>query len=578
MLTDYFSPLTIPLLVFTMALFFFFDCLGNIINRIIVKADSTYRPVYWIFGLGSFVLLWFVLHFFLAFDSRLIWITILLPLVIIVKPYLKGKGPTGLLQFYKTNPVLVIILLIVLPALLIKGSLPPYLTDEVRYHFLSPFQLLNQQTWSFGTNSELYTYIPKTIDTFFSLVFGLTKTYAPARLFHYLIFFSEIAAIVAIVKKHFGGIVATLFGSMSLFLMKDVLIIATSGYTDYSVAGATALAVFALLDALLSRNIQTLLAVAAFSGFALGNKYTPLATFGAFSVSALGYFAISRKRFYRKIFPSKTIIVFLLVLFLSGGYWYLNNFIFTGNPIYPFLLPCKLSVCISTAGFFDGWTVPIRLANLPEISSQLLQHGMLVVFLIVSLFLIIVKAGKKEKMALLFLTAGVVIDLVATSFMSGFLLRYYLYLQIPLLFLIALPAGSKGLYRLILSLVVVYIVGSSLFNYYNPWRYLSPQEINYARQKTNLYQWINDRHTQNKDIIKFCADHGPQTLYILDQNIWHASSGEQFMSIFNINCVYASHPENLAKEFWFASTRACAEEPLVCISQKKGNNLYFYKP
>ncbi len=575
MLIDYFKPLTPLLLLITVLIFLSLDIVGSYINRHLFKSSSLYRPVYWLYSLAPIVFIWYLLHFFLPFKPIYVALSLTLPALICLASYLKNKDYQSLFSFYLKNPFLTLTILTLFPALFVKSSLPPYLTDEVRYHFISPFQLLNQNTWGFGSNSEIYTYVPRFIETFLALVFSLARSYSPARLLHFLIFLTSISSIYAVTKYHFGHWSANLFVVIYLYLMKDLLIIGASGYTDYSLASFIALGIVSLFDFYQNKKSSILLTAVFFLGLSISTKFTGLSVLLTYGLITLGFlFYKKNQAILLEVFKARNMILLFAILFISGGYWYLNNFYFTGNPVYPFFFPCKLAFCAATETFFDGWTVPVTLRSLPTIINQITIKLPISVLWIASVGLIFRFGNKKQRYFAIFLLVGITLELFLLRFYSGFLPRYFFYLQILFTLLIVLPATRLSWYTLLVSFFALFYFISGMKTTYSIWHYLSPQEIAYARGKTNIYDWIKDRHPQNQDIIAFCADTGPHTLYILDQGIWHASTNEQFMAIFNINCTYASAPTPQSS-FWFATTKTCAEEPLVCQAQSIGKNLYY---
>lgn len=590
MLSEYFSPLTLPHLLLAIWLLIFFDCIGSFFNRHLVKSDSTYRPIYWLFGLGLYIFVWYLLHFRYGFKPEIIIVSTIIPFIFLFPNYYRRREYQSLLNFFQTNPLLIVILLLLAPALWVKSSLPPYTTDEVRYHFMSAYQITHQHTWPLGSNSELYTYVPKLIDTLFNLLFSVTKTHSPGRLIHFWVFFSSICGSYSILKKHFSIRVASLFALIGIFLMPDLLIIGTSGYTNYSLAAVLLLAVFSLFDFLHSRNTTALTVAFITFGLASGIKYTALMTMLVFAVLTVVFLAQHSRSRLKLVFRPKIIFILGLNFIIFGGYWYFGNWYFSGNPIYPFLFPCKLQECISTAEFFSGWTLEVNWTNLGNILRQLTAKPYFFVPFIGSLFLPLASRGKDKDFSLFVLIGGS-LELWLLGFYSGFHLHYYMYLKLLAISLIAVSSYLRPAYFRVLTVLTLLLVISSLFNHYNIWRYLSPQEVAYARQKTNIYDWIHDRHPFNQDIIRFCADRGPQTLYILDQAIWHTPTNEQFMHIFNVNCTYAG-VESISsveavkgKLIWLASSQPCQEKlldsdqdtlvnNLVCLAQPEGKNLY----
>jgi len=599
-LSDFFSPLTPQLILFTVLAFLFLDVLGSFFDRFIIKSPLFLRPVLWLYGLGIFVLTWFLLHFFLPFSGRLIVISTL-PFIFVALPsYLRARSWQTLIQFIRNHPWLVVVFIILAPALWIKASLPPYLTDEVRYHFLSPYEIINEQSWWFF-NSDLYTHLPKSLDLSFWLPFAISKTYAPSRLLHFLLFFSTFSAIYAWLKSRFSKTIANTFLFIFPFLLTDLLIIGTSGYTDYSLAGLTALGVVLLLESVWSGKL--ILASAVIWGLALGTKYTALISLTLFSLVTF-IFSLKAKKPITLSSPHRLLSFgFLLIIF--GGFWYLKNFIYTSDPIYPFLakiVGCRLPTCFDySPNFFQGWTIPVTFANLPKIAWELTaHHRLLIVLLLLSPILIFRQGTRNLKYAYAFIVSGLVLELIIAHFVSGFLTRYFVYF-IPLLtILVCLPATSHRLYRYLVISFALFNFAQTMKITYGVWHNFSPQEAYYAFHigGTDIRTWVKDRLPENKDLVYWCGEPGDKTLYVLDEGIWHPKSNEQIFSIFNVNCQFAGVPngktyldlQNDGITLMLASTRTCqdsssANNPqeklrnqLICTSKTVGKNLFLFEP
>ena len=258
MLSQYFHPLNIALVLFVVAALFFFDAIGTWFDSRYIKSPAFLRPAVWLYGMGLFVAVWFGLHFFIPFRADYILFSTLPLLYIALPPYLHFRRWKELWIFAKSHRLPLIIFFILSPALFVKSSLTPYLTDEMAYHFWSPYDVKHELVWNFGTG--YYQNLPKLIDTMMVLPFALTKTYAPSRLLHFLLFYSGVTAIYAWLKLRFGFTVSALFALMYLFINQNLLIIATSGYIDYSMAILITLAVITLLDVMIFANPASFLA------------------------------------------------------------------------------------------------------------------------------------------------------------------------------------------------------------------------------------------------------------------------------------------------------------------------------
>ena len=605
-LTDYFKPLNLQLVIFTATTLLFFDVLGSWFDRLFIKSPETYRPAIWLYGLGLFILLWFGLHFYIPFRSTTILLSAL-PLVLIAGPgYIRHRSWLTLINYLKANLPIVLMIGILLPALWIKASLPPYLTDEVNYHFLSPFDVRTQLSWDFDSPGDLYSYtnfftfVPKIFDTLFWLPFAITKTYAPSRLIHIAIIFSATCAIYSWLKKRFGHLSANLFALIYLYLMPDLLVIGTSGYIDFSVGAVIALAIISLIDPLFTGDFDKLTTSAIFWGLAIGNKYASLSAFIFFPVLFLLFKGILRTK--DKISP-KVIIISTLLVLLFGGYWYIKNSIYTLNPIYPFLFDCRITPCTTPAeaNNFDSFATQVTLSNLPAIFSDIVSKKIPLLFLsILAIFLIITKGGRKEKTVFSIFSLGVLLELILGRYFSGFVIRYLHYFQILLVIITVLPVNLSKIYRYCLFAFVVFNFAQTMKTTYGVWHYLSPQEIYYTFGigGTNIKTWIKDRLPQNKDLAFWCGEPGEKTLYVIDRTILIPPTREQHFLIFNVNCQLAKLPAgqtyqdllNAKTPLMLASTSTCQvnlDEPdnserlynqLVCNSQTVGKNLFLFDP
>jgi len=576
MLSDYFHPLNVSLILIVVAVLFFCDMLGAWLDTHFIKSPAFLRPVIWFYGMGLFVTLWFGLHYFISFRSDYILLSTLPLLCLALPPYLRHQSWRQLWEFAKSHRLLLLIFFVLSPALFVKSSLPPYLTDEMAYHFWSPYDVKHELVWNFGTG--YYQNLPKLIDTMMVLPFALTNSYAPSRLLHFMVFYSGVAALYAWFKLRFGFMVSGLFAFIYLFINQNLLIIATSGYIDYSMAILVSLAVITLLDVMVFTNPASFLTSSIFWGLSIGGKYSALSAFAAYST----IFCVWYIRSHKKFIPTYSITKFPILLLLFGGYWYVKNFLHTGNPIYPFLFGCKFTQCYDISGVYTGsWTIPINFSNTFKIISSLTYgHPIVVAFFGLSLVLL-----KFHKTALVLLTGATLELLLARNF-SGFVDRYFLHLQTFLIIVLVLPVIRHRWYLLPVSVIALYLVLTTLKTTYSPWSYLSPQEIYYAIGKTSIYDWLKDRHKQNGDIIAWCGTSGEKDLYILDEGILYTRD-EQPMSVLVVNCRYIfPKPEQLAaldQPVWFVSRRVCdtgsdLETRLICRSRPVGKYLYHYEP
>src|SRR5258708_1104112 len=318
------------------------------------------------------------------------------------------------------------------------------------YHYQSPYQILYDQHWQF-VNTGLYEMLPRFLDTSYVLLFSAVHSQVASRMIHFLIFFTGIYTAAAFLKKYVSVWAAILFSFFTLFLNIQLLIESTTGYVD---SGTAAIAFLFFITAVGHFHFRTsgyLYAALAFLALWVGLKYRAIGFGGGVFVVVGGavfltefpkimQFLKERKISARLLKAMKFGLISFSVFLLFGGYWYLKNFIFTGNPIFPFLLPCwGNKSCQIGQGFFGDWATPLSLKNLPVIRDVLFQKNFLffqvtVVATVLGLFLPLLHRKSIPFLLALFWPLTVLIEILISQHVSGFLPRYFYhwYFLIPL--------------------------------------------------------------------------------------------------------------------------------------------------
>ncbi len=188
-LSDFFQPLNFQTLFYFLLLFLFLDILGTFLKKILIKPEreDESRVINWLIGLGFFIFVWFIVGFFVLPQRTPIIISIVVLFLASIPSYLKNKEVVKLIRTLWQVRIPILLISFLLPAVFVKASLPPYYSDEMAYHFINP-SALTRDLWVFWKfNGGLYMNLPRILDTFFILIFSLTKTYSIARLFHFTI-------------------------------------------------------------------------------------------------------------------------------------------------------------------------------------------------------------------------------------------------------------------------------------------------------------------------------------------------------------------------------------------------------
>ncbi len=582
-LSGYFQPLNFVTLSWFIFLFFFFDIVGSYFAKLIFKKEvELLRLINWLIGYGIFIFMWFIVSLFTPYKFLSVILSIVVLLVFSLPSYIKNKTYLPLFRQIWDLKFAILIILPFLPSVFVKASLPPYYADEMAYHFISPGTL--NQLSSIKYTGGIYADLPRIQNLFYEISFSLTKTYSVARLFHFTVLATAMIYTFAVLKRNFSFLTGFLFVFLFFSLPQDIVLTSTLGYIDVAAYSFLLMALVSFIDFLFRKSDVSLLLTFIFWAMNLGTKYTGVSSFVSFLfvASLIIFFRNSYKEFFNRKVIFKLIFTFLLF----GGYWYVKNFVYYGNPIFPFIFPCPwgshIEVCPATSSFFGDWTTKINLINTYTIISQLFVRNYVLQGLIfVFPFLALLLKDKKTKAIAIASFAIVLLELLILKFFSGFYIRYHQHMQLYLLLgiVIVLTSKYKNWFISLLSKgILLILVISSLYLYsytvrhVNSLRFLNWNEINYSIGRINIYDWIDIHFPRMKYTIKFCEnppDGKVIPLARFDPDlIWFDYDG--LKRSFITNCEYINPPLDwkdidgvlkTAKQeklkFWIASANKC---------------------
>ncbi len=624
-LSEFYQPLNLSTLSTSLLLFIFFDALGTMVKGFIIKSKNgdASRILNWLLGFGLFVFVWFMLRFFIPPRQNSVLLSIAILFLISIPAYFKNKELSNLFSAIWQLKVPLLVIAPFLPAVFVKASLPPYYADEMAYQFIPPYFRDLIDVWRF--DGGLYSNVPQLFNTFFNLVFALTKTYSIVRLYHFLILVTAISYTYLKLKVYFGRLVAFLFVFTFFSLPIDLVLISTLGYVDVATFSFILIGTINMTDLLFSKKIEPFFLSVVFWAMALGTKYTAVTIFVTSTTTFLTVIFIAYKSILPKLVFSKTLLKCVILFVLFGGYWYLKNLIAYGNPIYPFLLPCLryAQFCETQAVNFFAWTTPITLRNIPGIIKELLPANFpLQTALLVAPTLAFLNRNPKTKIFSLILSLTMILEFLLLKQFSGFYPRYQQHLQLLMLLLITIQVANtyrwqtmnfmaKGYYLIIFCYISASYI-STIF-YTNSLKFVNWTEINYARGRINIYGWVDQRFPKVRAGIDWCENPpGGKSLALARYDpdmIWYEYDG--FMRSFMTNCYFENPPlDNLpiekvltvAKEkslqFWTISPNRCLPQAdvkkhldyegehqlylrqlnnvIVCHSQEVKPNLYYF--
>lgn len=593
-LSDYFAHLNGINLAQFLLCFFTFDAIGLRIGKYI-KTPDYLRLVNWIFGLALFVLLWFFLHAVVPFTPVFTWLSLLIFSLVFLPGYFIHRGYTSLGQAIKDFPYPFAIILLIIKPIYFFLSAPPYMWDEMAYHYYSPAKLVTEKYWQFLDGPSLYESLPRFLDTSFILLFSLTKTYATARLLHFMIVFSAIFTIGWFLKKRAHSLVGILYVLLALLQSAEFIQSSTLGYVDAAPAIFTPLLIIVLADYMVTQKKNLFYSAAILFGITISMKYT-IVIFPSIALctALISLLLINRNRILE---ASKKInlriirrsfkigLMWLLLMGIFGGYWYFKNLILTGNPIYPFLFKCfKGMECGRGNQFFAGWTIPFDKLHFITIRAILFQKDAVLFYAscislaIAATFSIFLRV-KWVLYATLLILLSVLIEIAVARKFTGFEFRYYFHwLQlIPLVIILPL-ALTQNLAKKIVSKNAVFVIlgvsfvllstGSVLkknFHRFYEGDYVPGYVRNYAMNRIGLNEWIDYFFPHTGEFIKYCGRKMPmQKIISVDPNlVWFSYEG--MMRVYMVNCNLSGANFSLNKKV----------EELNLLNKKEFSGLYF---
>jgi hypothetical protein len=248
-------------------------------------------------------------------------------------------------------------LLVTLALTLLLALAPPTSWDGLFYHLTGPALYIDRRAITPLDVNIPHLAFPSLMEMLFGLAM-LLRGDVVAKLLHFT-YGLLLAVLVYRLSRRWQGPKAAGWSLLLLVAMPMVAVLAAWAYNDLALAFYQLAALYGLLAYAESERWGWLLVAGLLSGLALGLKYTafPLPLVG------LAYLLSQPRQRWRGV------AVFALLTSLVAAPWYLRNWAFTGNPVYPFLFGGRnwdafRSAWYAHAGTGIGWH-PLRIMALP---------------------------------------------------------------------------------------------------------------------------------------------------------------------------------------------------------------------
>jgi hypothetical protein len=216
----------------------------------------------------------------------------------------------------------------------IQALTPPWHYDGLSYHLSGPRQFI-QDARILPDYNNWFTFYPSTWEMLYTLGLGL-KSEVFSHLMHFSAFLFLLAVTYTFGRRYLpkpGGWLAALL----LLAIPIMPLWASAAYTDITWALYQFIAITFIVKWTDGREKGYLILAGIMQGFALGSKYL------AFSGFLILIMIIIWKSFEHTQSKWKSIIfngfLFSISALLVCSPWYIKNLIWTGNPVFPLILP-----------------------------------------------------------------------------------------------------------------------------------------------------------------------------------------------------------------------------------------------
>lgn len=232
---------------------------------------------------------------------------------------------------FRTNSerILTALLFIFVLCGLLSALTPPTSMDEMMYHLTVP-KLYFQHHSVYNIPEIMRASWVMTQEMLFTLGFVL-KGDILAKLFHFLMAMLTTLAVYSF-SRNYQSRGASLLAALTFYSTPMVLWLSTVANNDLGLTFFAFMTVYGAVKWLHEKQGGWLNLGAVFCGLALGTKYL-----GVLGFAAIMPMMLSSNSVYRRKGALRSIAAFSVIAFLVASVWYLRNYLYVQDPIFPFL-------------------------------------------------------------------------------------------------------------------------------------------------------------------------------------------------------------------------------------------------
>ena len=213
-----------------------------------------------------------------------------------------------------------------------RAASPPLAADEVIYHLPATQHFVDEGRVGPNFDNALGN-VPFLVHMIYVL-FLMAKSDIAAKLFSFVLAVATALSLYAFCARYLSRSVGAL-AMFGFFCGGIVVEVAVTSRIDVSLAGMLFLCTYAMFNYLETKTVSWLFTSALFAGFSLGIKPSALIWLGSLGLLSLVEQIRTNQNHLRKVLANAAIYCCFAAAVASP--WYLKNYVWFGNPVYPFV-------------------------------------------------------------------------------------------------------------------------------------------------------------------------------------------------------------------------------------------------